>query len=239
MALSEGGSVAWRARRDRTADRAGAARSQCRIGGRRARSEIERRAGRTRGRRRHVRRGAGDHVRPRQRRASGHRTDGRGAPGAFGDCVGSNTSLRRPGVAGAGAATGGIVDGCGRRPDGRAGSRRRSRQAEFDVLLHAAELLFHLLIAELKLLDHAGELADRRLEPIDAHDEFGRLGRRTGRLTRNLSRRQRRLLAARKQLGEQAVARRLDALGTRVGFVRGGGRRRKTENEDGKADAGG
>ena len=93
--------------------------------------------------------------------------------------------------------------------------------------------MLHLLIAELKLLDQAGELADRRFEPVDAHDELGRIGRSTRRLTRNLtwnlSRRQRRLLAAREQLREQVG----------IALLRGGGRGRKTENEDGKADAGG
>jgi hypothetical protein len=58
------------------------------------------------------------------------------------------------------------------------------------------DFLFELLIAELKLLDRAGELTDRVLEPVDAHREVG--GIRTLPLLRA------RGLAAAEQIVEQA-----------------------------------
>ena len=41
------------------------------------------------------------------------------------------------------------------------------------VVVHAAKLAFELLIAELQLLDNAGELSDLCLQTIQAHDHVG------------------------------------------------------------------
>jgi hypothetical protein len=54
------------------------------------------------------------------------------------------------------------------RPAGLLRGLRRQRAAA----LHP-QLLLQLLISELKLLDRAGELADLRLELVDADREFG------------------------------------------------------------------
>ncbi len=79
-----------------------------------------------------------------------------GAPGAFGFCVGSNASPRRPGTP--------VVKTrwlrqrvCGRDCNAGRGAPFPARflEAVVGVFLQAAELAFELLIAELQLLDHA------------------------------------------------------------------------------------
>ena len=46
-------------------------------------------------------------------------------------------------------------------------------EAVIGVFLQAAELAFELLIAELQLLDHPGELPDLGLETVEAQHEIG------------------------------------------------------------------
>jgi hypothetical protein len=60
---------------------------------------------------------------------------------------------------------------------GRAGRRLRGLGRQRATL--DAQLLLQLLIAELKLLDRAGELADLGLELVDADREFGLVRRGT------------------------------------------------------------
>ena len=51
--------------------------------------------------------------------------------------------------------------------------RPRAVGSRLGVVLRAAKLLLELLVAELELLDRAGELAHLRFEPIDPHHELG------------------------------------------------------------------
>src|ERR1700704_4631027 len=60
----------------------------------------------------------------------------------------------------------------------RAGRARRTLpgpflKTVFGVLLHTADLTLELLIAELQLLDHPGELPDLGFESVEAHDQLG------------------------------------------------------------------
>ena len=111
----------------------------------------------------------------------------RGAPGAFGCSAGSNASDRRP--LGAAVIGGAAIDAtfAGGRRQVRAGAPWWPRAAAgaqrlepgFIVLLHALERRLELLIAELCLLDQAGELPHLIFELVDPHQEVaGRLGTR-------------------------------------------------------------
>ena len=64
-------------------------------------------------------------------------------------------------------------------------------EAVIGVFLQAAELAFELLIAELQLLDHPGELPDLGFETVEAQHEIG-----VGHLRRTIRARRRCALAA-------------------------------------------
>ncbi len=67
-----------------------------------------------------------------------------------------------------------VCPGASRRP--RAAARSQRLEPGFIVFLHALERRLELLIAELCLLDHAGELPHLIFELVDPHQEVaGRL----------------------------------------------------------------
>ncbi len=106
----------------------------------------------------------------------------RGAPGAFGLSLGSNTSERRPGPS-RGAAGGGS-DGAACAGGGIDARGRPAPPPRLGIVRRPAQLLLELLVAELQLLDDAGELPDLVLQTIEPHHQLGR--RRLGDFRRPL-----------------------------------------------------
>ena len=106
----------------------------------------------------------------------------RGAPGALGFCDGIEHVGAAPagrgrlaiGAAACGAAIGGAVIGAAGRA-GQPDAQRLAAPAAGTAAAGARELLLELLVAELQLLDRAGELADLAFELVDPH----RLARRS------------------------------------------------------------
>ncbi len=88
-----------------------------------------------------------------------------------------------------------------RRCARRHGRRGRCRRPA--ALLQAQNLLFELLIAVLQLLDGAGHLAQRILQAVEPHREFGRIAR-IGLRHRAAPGRLRRLLAAGEKVVEES-----------------------------------
>ncbi len=102
----------------------------------------------------------------------------RGAPGALGFIDGSNASPRRPGTGRrSGSNRRRQRRSLRRRPSGRhRGLRRHIRLRRRRSAALRAQLLLKLLVAELKLLDRAGELPDLRFQLIDADGHLRLVG---------------------------------------------------------------
>src|SRR6266508_2332903 len=204
-----------RQRRDRSASGARIARR--RLAGRRHGGKIERRAGRAAAGRtdRRILRVDAD---PRGCRAGGHRAERsrrtrRGGMLRGIECIAAPS---RRGGAG------------GWRRRGR-GLRTRWRGPRRALLLHTSHVLLELLIAELQLLDRAGELPDLGLEALEAQRQVG-AGRRGGTVLSRLAGRLRRAFGAAEAFAaaEQAVE---QAARRSFRLLREGGRHHRRHRE--------